>query len=127
MIDYIPWIGIVVELAVMFYMFRVFLAHLHDEFEVSTRTYIDNFARTEEQMSLAHNTMREKADEIIDELIGAALQYRQTTVSMAKNISELAKSVCAVEKTIDRQKELEDEIIRLKSILVRKERQNAAK
>lgn len=127
MIEHMPLIISLISAVVVFYILGGIVFYMRRELQALVGKYSKSLSEILKQMHQIENTMKTKVDITIDKLEQASLQHRQTTSFAAQNIKELVGMVYDIERTISRQKELEDEIVRLKSILARKEKQNATK
>lgn len=127
MIDFLPTIVSVASLIVIFFMQKAIIAYIGNELAVAIEEYSTNTAKISEQLEQIQRSIQSQAASISEEFQNSLLQYQKSQtilVEYAKNVSETLKEI---KISANRQQELEAEIIRLKSILARKEKRNASK
>jgi polyphosphate kinase len=127
MIDFLPTIVSVASLIVIFFMQKAIIAYIGNELAAAIEEYSTNTAKISEQLEQIQRSIQSQAASISEEFQNSLLQYQKSQtilVEYAKNVSETLKEI---KISANRQQELEAEIIRLKSILARKEKRNASK
>lgn len=124
MLEFIPFIVSIVGLIVVFYMFRALIVFISDELTSTIATYKDDTASTSQRLNQLQISTQAQAVSIVAILEKAADNYQESTAAVIWQTKQIAQSLREIEKSSNRQKELENEIVRLKSILSRREKKN---
>ncbi len=124
MLEFIPFIVAIVGFVIVFYMFRALIVFIGDELANIIATYKDDTASISQQLAQTQADMKAQAAFVSAEFEKISVNYRQTTVAILEHAQELVRSLREIEKAANRQNELENEIIKLKSILSRKEKRH---
>ncbi len=124
MLEFVPFIAAVVGLIVVFYMFKALIVFIGNELTSTIATYKDDTAGISHQLNQLQASIQAQAASTVAILEKAADNYQESTAAVIWQTKQIAQSLREIEKSSNRQKELENEIVRLKSILHRKEKQN---
>lgn len=124
MLEFVPFILVFAGLILVFYMFRALIVFISDELTSTIATYKDDTAGISQRLNQLQISTQAQAASIVAILEKAADNYQESTAAVIWQTKQIAQSLREIEKSSNRQKELENEIVRLKSILHRKEKQN---
>jgi uncharacterized protein YukE len=127
MIDFFPTIVLVASLIVIFFMLKAIVAHFANELAAAIEEYSANTAQISEQLSQIQRSTESQAVAIVEEFQRSLLQYQKSQAILDEYVKNVSEALKEIKMSVNRQQELEAEIIRLKSILARKEKRNASK
>jgi len=126
MIEFIPIIFGVIGLIAVFYMFKALISYIGNESSVIIEEYSANISQISKQLHELNQSSQNQAKAIATELQQASYHYSQSVAYIVQEFDKLSEELRKIKESIGRQKELEAEIVRLKSILARKEKQNVS-
>lgn len=112
----------IVCLGMLFYIGKSLVVYISNELSNTLSAYQEDTTRISKQVFQLQKTVHVQATYIGIEFEKASAHYEQTTAAMLQQTKEIVKSLREIERSTNRQKELEIEIICLKSILHRKEK-----
>lgn len=126
MIDFIPIFVSIASLVIIFYMLKTLISYVGDELSAITDEYAANTARISKQLGQIYDSTQNQSAITLQEFQKALANHKHSTSIMVQNINKLIEAMREIERTANRQQSLENEIMRLKSILARKEKQNVS-
>ncbi|MCI4399987.1 MAG: hypothetical protein JHC37_05435 [Campylobacteraceae bacterium] len=127
MIDFFPTIVLVASLIVIFFMLKAIVVHFANELAAAIEEYSINTAQISKQLEQIQRSIQSQAASISEEFQNSLLQYQKSQTILDEYVKNVSEALKEIKMSANRQQELEAEIIRLKSILIRKEKRNASK
>ena len=124
MLEFVPFILAFAGLIVVFYMFKALIVFISDELTSTIATYKDDTAGISQRLNQLQASIQAQAASTVAILEKAADNYQESTAAVIWQTKQIAQSLREIEKAANRQNELENEIIKLKSILSRKEKRH---
>jgi hypothetical protein len=108
-------------------MLKAIVAHFANELATATGEYSINTAQISKQLEQIQRSIQSQAASISEEFQNSLLQYQKSQTILDEYVKNVSEALKEIKMSANRQQELEAEIIRLKSILARKEKHNASK
>jgi septal ring factor EnvC (AmiA/AmiB activator) len=127
MIDFFPTIVLVASLIVIFFMLKAVVVHFANELAAAIEEYSTSTAQISKQLEQIQRSIQSQAASISEEFQNSLLQYQKSQTILDEYVKNVSEALKEIKMSANRQQELEAEIIRLKSILARKEKRNASK